>query len=91
IGAAAGAALAVVLLDPAHFSADVGWRLAFGLGAILSSVILFMRLWIPESPRWLVTHGRSPEADRVMDDLESRFLRDGHMLASGPFPSVRLA
>jgi MFS family permease len=91
LGAAAGAALAVVLLDPALFQVDVGWRLAFGLGAILSSVILLMRMWIPESPRWLVTHGRATEADRIIAQLEAQFRRAGHDLASGPFPQVRLA
>ena len=41
---------------------DTGWRVAFFIGAALSLVIFFMRLWIPESRRWLITHGRSEES-----------------------------
>jgi MFS family permease len=73
IGAAAGALVAVVLLDPAHFGPEFGWRLAFLLGAAIGAVVFFMRLWIPESPRWLVTHGREAEAEEVVAGIERRF------------------
>ena len=63
IGAAMGAAGSIVLLDPAVVDPDLGWRLAFLIGAMLGFVILFMRLWIPESPRWLMIHGRVAEAE----------------------------
>jgi uncharacterized membrane protein YwaF len=43
----------LVLLDPAVLAPDVGWRLAFLIGAVLGLVIFLMRLWLPESPRWL--------------------------------------
>src|SRR5690606_8737577 len=58
VGAALGAVASIVLLDPAVIDPERGWRLAFLLGAALSVVIFFMRLWLPESPRWLITHGR---------------------------------
>ncbi len=54
VGAAMGAGATIVLLDPAVLGGDLGWRAAFLIGAALSAVIFFMRLWIPESPRWLV-------------------------------------
>ncbi|MFZ0609811.1 MAG: MFS transporter, partial [Xanthobacteraceae bacterium] len=57
VGAAIGAGGSLVLLDPAFINPAIGWRLAFLIGAIIGLVILVMRLWIPESPRWLVTHG----------------------------------
>src|SRR5438270_10616550 len=57
IGAAIGAAGSIVLLDPALLPQDMGWRLAFLIGAVLGLGILLMRMWIPESPRWLATHG----------------------------------
>ena len=59
IGAALGALGSLVLLDPAVIDPEIGWRLAFLIGASLALVIFFMRLWIPESPRWLMTHGRT--------------------------------
>src|SRR4051795_8997205 len=59
IGAALGAAGSIVLLDPALLAPDHGWRAAFLIGAGLGLVIFVMRLWLPESPRWLMTHGRA--------------------------------
>ena len=90
VGAAIGAGASIVLLDPALFAPDVGWRLAFGIGAALSLVIFFMRLWIPESPRWLATHGRADEARAIVADIEASFRRRGHELVPGPFPAIRL-
>ncbi|WP_406857920.1 MFS transporter [Alsobacter sp. KACC 23698] len=90
IGAALGAAGSVVVLDPAIFGVDTGWRVAFFIGAVLGLVILFMRLWIPESPRWLMTHGRAAEAEAVVAGIEERFREEGHDLAPGPFPKARL-
>src|ERR1700741_3149163 len=66
VGAAMGAAGSIVLLDPSPLPADIGWRAAFAIGSILSVAILFMRMWLPESPRWLVTHGRVAEAEAIV-------------------------
>src|SRR5512139_1713196 len=73
VGAAMGALGSIVLLDPAVIDPEYGWRLAFLIGATLALVIFFMRLWIPESPRWLMTHGRPEEAHRVIAGIEARF------------------
>jgi MFS family permease len=70
LGAAFGAALTVVLLDKDLFAADLGWRLAFGLGAVLGLAILVVRRHVPESPRWLFIHGQADEADRLVGDIE---------------------
>jgi MFS family permease len=90
IGAALGALGSVVVLDPRFFDPEFGWRLAFGIGAVLSLVILFMRMWLPESPRWLVTHGRVAEADAVVRGIEAGVVRDGYKLPDGPFLRIRL-
>jgi MFS family permease len=73
VGAAMGALGSLVLLDPDVINPEIGWRLAFLIGASLALVIFFMRLWLPESPRWLMTHGRPEEAHRVVDGIEARF------------------
>jgi MFS family permease len=90
LGAALGALGSVVLLNPAVLPEDMGWRAAFAIGALLSATVLFMRLWLPESPRWLLTHGRRLEAEAVIASVEEGFRRRGHQLASGPFPTIRL-
>jgi MFS family permease len=90
VGAALGALGSIVLLDPALFDPDTGWRLAFLIGAGLALVIFFMRMWIPESPRWLMTHGRVHEAEKIVAEIEAGFRRRGHDLPAADLPRVRL-
>jgi MFS family permease len=71
VGAAAGAAVTPLLLDQSLFSVNVGWRLGFGVGGVLGLSILSLRRFVPESPRWLVTHCRSEEADRTVREIEA--------------------
>jgi MFS family permease len=70
IGAAIGATAAIVLLDPATIGPDHGWRLAYFIGAGLGLIVLVMRMWIPESPRWLMIHGHPEQADAIVADIE---------------------
>ena len=72
IGAALGAFGAVTFLRPGWLPADLGWRIAFGIGAALGLGVLLLRRHIPESPRWLILHDRLPEAERVIDGIERR-------------------
>jgi MFS family permease len=72
IGTAAGALITIPLLNPEYFSIDVGWRLAFGLGAILGIGVLLTRRMLPESPRWLMIKGRQEEAEQIVADIERR-------------------
>jgi MFS family permease len=71
VGAAIGGVAAVIVLDPAFVSPDMGWRLAFFIGAVLGLIIMILRQWIPESPRWLMSHGRIAEAERIVAHIES--------------------
>ena len=75
IGAALGALGSIVVLDPAIVPQAWGWRLAFIVGGLLALVIIYVRRFIPESPRWLMTHGRPEEAAKVVHDIESRIER----------------
>ncbi len=70
VGAAIGAVCAIVLLDPAVINPELGWRLAFLTGAVLGLVVFVMRLWIPESPRWLMIHGKPDQATAIVGDIE---------------------
>jgi MFS family permease len=90
IGAALGAAGSIVLLDPALLPPDYGWRAAFFIGSVLGLGILVMRAWIPESPRWLVTHGRAREARTILEQIEAGHRRRGHHLPNEELPKLRL-
>jgi MFS family permease len=90
VGAAIGAVGSIILLDQSTFAPDVGWRLAFLIGAALGLVIFVMRFWIPESPRWLMTHGRADEAEKILADIDAGFVSRGHMFDTAPVARMRL-
>lgn len=75
IGAAIGSASTLLILDPAVLPPALGWRVGFGIGAALGLLILFLRKSIPESPRWLMTHGSGDESHKIMDAIEERVER----------------
>ncbi|WP_232628813.1 MFS transporter [Methylobacterium sp. Leaf118] len=89
IGAALGSFLSIALLRPEVIDPAWGWRVAFFVGGGIGLVILLLRSWIPESPRWLVTHGYAAEADRVVSGIEKRFTDAGITLPP-PDPNRRL-
>jgi MFS family permease len=72
IGAALGSGVVNIVLDPHLFPVGLGWRFGFGIGAALGCFVLFLRRWVPESPRWLLTHGYAEEAERNVTDIERR-------------------
>jgi MFS family permease len=74
VGAALGAAATLVLLDPRRVPIWLGWRFAFGIGAMLGLIVIFFRRWVPESPRWLMIHGRNTEAEQIVADVEQKIL-----------------
>jgi MFS family permease len=92
VGAALGAVGAVVLLQPGLLPPDWGWRSAFGIGAVLGLGILFLRQWIPESPRWLMLHARLDECERVLAGIEARVrATSGIERLAEPCGNIRLA
>ena len=90
LGAALGAAGSIVLLDPALLPPDIGWRAAFFIGAAFGLVILIMRMWIPESPRWLMTHGHAERAEEILEAIEDGHRRRGHHLPDEELPTFTL-
>src|SRR5438876_11834739 len=79
VGTAVGAGLTTVLLDPNLLPVDLGWRLCFGMGAVLGMAILFVRRYVPESPRWLMMHGRFDEADQIVEQIEREVMKEEHV------------
>ncbi len=90
IGAALGATSAIVLLDPHLIGPDLGWRLAYLTGACLGLVVFVMRMWIPESPRWLMIHGRPEEAHAIVDEIERSVLGDVQDPRQHGWPTIRI-
>ncbi len=72
LGAALGAGATIFLLNPVLLPVNLGWRLGFALGAVLGSGVFLLRRFIPESPRWLVTHGQEAAAEAAMREIEAR-------------------
>jgi len=84
LGAMLGSIGTIVLLTPGRFPPDIGWRLAFAIGAVLGAVVLVFRRSLPESPRWLMVHGRIAEAEEVVRQIE------GPNASQIPAPRIRL-
>lgn len=70
LGAALGAGATIVLLNPRIFAVDLGWRFGFGIGAVLGAWVILLRNFVPESPRWLVMHGKTQAAEAAMAEIE---------------------
>ena len=75
LGAAAGALASPFLLDQHLFPVNLGWRLGFGIGAMLGLSILCSGGSYPKVRRWLVTHCRNEEAEETVKQIEADVIR----------------
>ncbi len=83
-GAMIGAAASIFLLNPNLLPINVGWRIGFFIGPVLGLIAIYLRYVLPESPRWLMTHGRNDEAEKIVGDIESQAVEQGVELESVP-------
>jgi MFS family permease len=90
IGTILGSAASLLLLDESVFALDIGWRLAFGLAAVMGFAILLVRRNVPESPRWLFLHGYDQEAERVTRDIERQVVDSTHQELIPPRRTIRV-
>jgi MFS family permease len=72
LGAAAGALSTIVILNPRFFPVNIGWRIGFAVGGVIGLGVLYLRRFVPESPRWLLTHGFAAQAESVAAEIENR-------------------
>src|SRR3954468_9668623 len=85
LGFAGGSLATVVLLDPHYLPINLGWRLGFGIGALVGLGVILLRGWVPESPRWLLIHGQRGGAERIVTEIERDISRRS---ADGPLPEA---
>lgn len=84
-GAALGALGSIALLNTTAFPVAIAWRVSFAIGAMLGLIILFLRAFVPESPRWLMTHGRIQEAEAIVSKMEAH---SSNLESSSALPKV---
>lgn len=89
-GAAIGSVASLLLLQSNYLGPNVGWRLAFAVAAVLALGVLYLRLGVPESPRWLMLRGKEKEANRVVGDIEQTISQQKGQLPEPEGEKLRL-
>jgi MFS family permease len=80
LGAMLGAGATVILLNEKYFPMWLGWRISYAIGAVLGLGVLLIRHWVPESPRWLMVHGRNADAEAIVASIEKQVTDGGAQL-----------
>jgi MFS family permease len=91
LGAALGSGASLAFLDPKLLATNLGWRLGFAVGGVLGLGILLLRRYVPESPRWLITHGYVPQAEATIAEIENRVAEDTNTRLSDPQGKLRIS
>lgn len=91
LGAMLGAGATVILLNEKYFPLWLGWRISYAIGAILGLGVLLIRHWVPESPRWLMVHGRNDEAEAIVASIEKQVTDGGGALPEIEEKPLRIA
>jgi MFS family permease len=71
LGVILGSLVAVATLSDSLLGLRYGWRIAMLSGIPIALVVLYLRRYLPESPRWLLTRGRSTEAEAIVIQIEA--------------------
>ena len=79
-GAGLGAVASLLVTNHTLVPPNLGWRLGFAVGGLLGLPVIWLRRFVPESPRWLVTHGRHKEAEQATASIETAVRDLGHDL-----------
>jgi MFS family permease len=79
-GAMMAAAAQMLFLNPDLIPIDIGWRISLVLGPLIGLMIWPLRKYIPESPRWQLTHGMQKEAEATVDKIEADIRAQGIVL-----------
>jgi MFS family permease len=90
LGAAAGSGASLLFLNPRLMAPDLGWRFGFAIGGVLGFAILLMRRYVPESPRWLITHGWRRQADATIADIERHVVRSTGQHLEAPRGTLKI-
>lgn len=77
-GVMLGSVATIFLLDPTRVPEFWGWRIGFFIGPVLGIVLILIRQHIPESPRWMLTHGYGEQAEGIVAGIEKEVQEAGH-------------
>lgn len=76
LGAMSASLITIFFLTSEVLGAGSNWRFVFAFGAAFALIILYLRQYVPESPRWLMVHGSEDEAEELVESIEQEVEED---------------